>query len=83
MFYLFIFREKEREGNINQLPLPSPPQLGTCAQPRHALRLGLELVTLWSTEPHQPGPGLYFKCPLSNIHIVLPLDWTLNDPKAE
>ena len=61
--YLFFRekgREKERERNIDWLPLTGP-QWGTWPSPRHWSWPGIKLATFqlagWclSTEPHQPG----------------------------
>ena len=52
-FYLFIFRERgkegEREGVKHQRVVAShtPPSGGPGLQPRHAPRLGIQPVTLW------------------------------------
>ena len=71
-FYLFIFRERgregEREGKKYQCAVAShvpPPQGGPGRQPRHGPWLGIEPATLWftartqSTGLHQPGAIIY------------------------
>ena len=67
-FYLFIFRERGREGGRKRGRetsmcgcLPRGPHQGPGPQPRHVPWLRIKPVTLWftahaqSTELHQPG----------------------------
>ena len=47
-FYLFIFREREREGEKHQCT----PHWGPGPQPRHVPWLGIKPVTFWFAGPH-------------------------------
>ena len=56
-FYLFIFREREtegeREGEKHQYVVAScEPPGGDCLKPRHVPRLGIQSTTLWFTGQH-------------------------------
>ena len=69
-FYLFIFRERGKEGERGKERsmcgcLSCGPHWGPGLQPRHVPWLGIKLVTLWftacaqSTELHQPGLNFF------------------------
>ena len=69
--YLFIFRQKGREGeregekHLCVVASHTPPYWGPGLQPRHVPWLGIEpqpfgsQAEVQSTEPHQPGLGTY------------------------
>ena len=74
-FYLFIFRERGKEGKKHQCVretwigcLSHAHNWGPGPQPRHVPWLGIELATFWftesalnqSTEPHQPRQSIMF-----------------------
>ena len=69
-FYLFIFRERGREGVGGETSmcgrLSHGPHWGPGPQPGHVPQLGIEPATLWfaacaqSSELHQPGLYLVF-----------------------